>query len=113
MNFESKADRCCSCTKTSTTMLLQEEGLRAVACKRLWRLVRQAARVWTEAVRRAREARAAEQRLLNALKRVNVGMHARPPRPFRAPGASASPEVCHRLHYSFGCIFVAGSDLLL
>lgn len=85
--------------------MLQKEGLRAVARKRLWRLVRQAARVWMEAVRRAREARAAEQRLLSALKRVNVGVHARPAGPFRAPGAAASPEVPrpspqHQMHSS-------------
>lgn len=72
---------------------LQEEGLRAVAAKRLWRLVRQAARLWAAAVQRARDARAAEERLLNALKRVNVGMHARPVGPFRSPSAAPLPEV--------------------
>ena len=77
-------------------MLLQEEGLRAVAAKRLWRLVRQAARVWADRVQRARAARAAEERLLNALKRVNVGMHARPAGPFRSSTTAALPEVLSR-----------------
>ena len=80
-------------TLLNTVVLVQEEGLRAVVAKRLWRLVRQAARVWADRVQRARAARAAEERLLNALKRVNVGMHARLAGPFRSPSAAALPEV--------------------
>jgi len=69
--------------------VVQAEGLKEVARKRRWRLARDAVRAWMERVRLAREARAAEERLLNALKRVRVGVRPRPTGPFRGPDALA------------------------
>jgi hypothetical protein len=48
--------------------------------------------VWQERVQRARHIREEEERLLAALKRVNVGIRTRPWAPLSGPPA-ASPEV--------------------
>lgn len=71
----------------------QDAGLRELARKRTLRLVRRAVQRWTEKMQEARRVREEEQRLLSALKRVNVGVRARLWAPLRSSPAAETSSV--------------------